>query len=164
MDREALELYLQCQYIPAPWTIYKQIRKLPPAHLLTVERDGRHDLRPYWQLRMAPKRRLSATAARERLLELLDEATRLRMVSDVPLGALLSGGVDSSAVVASMCAARSAGEEPVKTFTIGFALQTHDGEEQARKKLEAIVRSFPAEDARPKYDPTPPQPWDKKPD
>jgi asparagine synthase (glutamine-hydrolysing) len=129
VDERALDDYLTYGYVPAPSTAFVGIHKLPPAHVLTVEADGQHDLRPYWQLRMGPKEPVGAaarSAAYDQLLGLLDEATSLRMVSDVPLGALLSGGVDSSAVVASMCSTRAAGDGSVKTFTIGFEEPGHD--------------------------------------
>jgi asparagine synthase (glutamine-hydrolysing) len=116
MDMEALELYLQCQYIPAPWTIYKQIRKLPPAHYGLLDRDGLK-IERYWNVDYTHKVRISEQDALDGLEEKLTEAVRLRMITDVPLGALLSGGVDSSIVVALM--AKLSGE-PVRTFSIGF--------------------------------------------
>lgn len=116
MDIEALELYLQLQYIPAPWTIYRNIRKLPPAHYGLLDRDG---LRTecYWDVNYTNKVYISERDALDGLEEKLTEAVRLRMISDVPLGALLSGGVDSSIIVALM--AKLSGE-PVRTFSIGF--------------------------------------------
>jgi asparagine synthase (glutamine-hydrolysing) len=117
MDMEALELYLQCQYIPAPWTIYSGIRKLPPAHYAIYDRDGLRIAR-YWSLDYRDKLRIGESDALDALEEKLTEAVRLRMISDVPLGALLSGGVDSSLVVALMA---KLSQEPVRTFSIGFA-------------------------------------------
>lgn len=116
MDLEALELYLQCQYIPAPWTIYKQIRKLPPAHYAILDGNG-FRIEKYWDIDYRNKVQISECDALDGLEEKVTEAIRLRMISDVPLGALLSGGVDSSVVVALM--ARLSGE-PVRTFSIGF--------------------------------------------
>lgn len=116
VDMEALELYLQLQYIPAPWTIYKDIRKLPPAHFGILDRNGLR-LEKYWDLDYTKKIRISEADALDGLEERLTEAVRLRMISDVPLGALLSGGVDSSVVVALM--ARLSGE-PIRTYSIGF--------------------------------------------
>ncbi len=116
IDEEALELYLQLQYIPAPWTIYRSIRKLPPAHFALVTRRGM-DLRQYWEVDYRPKVKVTEAEALEGLATKLREAVRLRLIADVPVGALLSGGVDSSLVVALM-----AEEEPARprTFTIGF--------------------------------------------
>lgn len=116
MDNEALELYLQLQYIPAPWTIYRGIRKLPPAHYGLLDRDGLK-IERYWDVDYTLKVRISEQDALDGLEEKLTEAVRLRMISDVPLGALLSGGVDSSIIVALM--AKLSGE-PVRTFSIGF--------------------------------------------
>ncbi|MGE0315545.1 MAG: asparagine synthase (glutamine-hydrolyzing) [Lautropia sp.] len=116
MDPEALELYLQLQYIPAPWTIYRQIRKLPPAHYALFDRTG-FSMRRYWDVDYTRKVHVSEQQALDGLEEKLTEAVRLRMIADVPLGALLSGGVDSSVVVALM--ARLSGN-PIRTFSIGF--------------------------------------------
>lgn len=116
IDLEALELYLQCQFIPAPWTIYRGIRKLPPAHLAVFDRKGL-TIEKYWEVDYRDKIDISEAAALDALEEQLAESVRLRMIADVPLGALLSGGVDSSVVVALM--AKISGQ-PVKTFSIGF--------------------------------------------
>ena len=116
MDLEALELYLQCQFIPAPWTIYRGIRKLPPAHYAVYDRNGLK-IEKYWEIDYRDKIRISEADALDALEEKLTEAVRLRMIADVPLGALLSGGVDSSVVVALMA---KLSNEPVRTFSIGF--------------------------------------------
>jgi asparagine synthase (glutamine-hydrolysing) len=115
-DPEALELYLQLQYIPAPWTIYRQVRKLPPAHYAILDRNG-ITLNKYWEVDYRQKVHISEAEALDGLEEKLTEAVKLRMISDVPLGALLSGGVDSSLVVALM--AKLSGE-PIRTYSIGF--------------------------------------------
>ena len=124
VDLEALELYLQCQYIPAPWTIYRGIRKLPPAHYAVYDRSGLK-IEKYWEVDYRDKIRISEADALDALEEKLTEAVRLRMIADVPLGALLSGGVDSSVVVALMA---KLSNQPVRTFSIGF-------EEQAFNEL-----------------------------
>jgi asparagine synthase (glutamine-hydrolysing) len=116
MDLEALELYLQCQFIPAPWTIYRGIRKLPPAHYAVYDRRGLK-IEKYWEVDYRDKIAISEADALDALEEKLTEAVRLRMIADVPLGALLSGGVDSSVVVALMA---KLSNEPVRTFSIGF--------------------------------------------
>ncbi|NTW87566.1 MAG: asparagine synthase (glutamine-hydrolyzing) [Desulfobulbaceae bacterium] len=120
MDLEALELYLQLQYIPAPWTIYTAIRKLPPAHYGLFDRNGLR-LKKYWDVNYTQKINISEIDALDGLEEKLTEAIRLRMITDVPLGALLSGGVDSSVVVALM-AKLSSGQ--VRTFSMGFREET----------------------------------------
>ncbi len=116
MDLEALEYFLQCQFIPAPWTIYLGIRKLPPAHYAVYDHDGLK-IEKYWEVDYRDKICISEADALDALEEKLTEAVRLRMIADVPLGAMLSGGVDSSVVVALMSKLSS---EPVRTFSIGF--------------------------------------------
>jgi asparagine synthase (glutamine-hydrolysing) len=132
MDTEALELYLQLQYIPAPWTIYRRIRKLPPAHYALIDRDG-ISLARYWDVDYTRKIRISEQDALDGLEEKLTEAVRLRMIADVPLGALLSGGVDSSVVVALM--AKLSGE-PIRTFSIGFREEAFNELPFARQAAE----------------------------
>jgi asparagine synthase (glutamine-hydrolysing) len=116
VDYAAIDRFLHYQYVPDPMSAFAAIRKLPPAHLLTWE-DGQINTHRYWKLRYRPKLKLSQPEAQELLRTRLLEATRLRLRSDVPLGALLSGGVDSSAVVAAMAQTASG---RVKTFSIGF--------------------------------------------
>jgi asparagine synthase (glutamine-hydrolysing) len=116
IDEEALELYLQMQYIPAPWTIYRSIRKLPEAHYAVFNSTG-FRIQQYWNVDYQTKIKISEQDALDGLEENLKEAIKLRMVADVPIGALLSGGVDSSLVVAMMA---NLNKEPIKTFSIGF--------------------------------------------
>ena len=127
-DREALHHYLTYGYVPGPWSAFRGLRKLPPAHYLLV-RDGRLTEHRYWSLRYTPKRTESEATLAEELLPLLQEAVRLRMIADVPVGALLSGGLDSSAVVALMCRAATG---PVRTFSIGFDRADYDETRYAR--------------------------------
>jgi asparagine synthase (glutamine-hydrolysing) len=122
-DPVALDDYLTYGYIPAPRTAFRGVFKLPPAHTLTLQvpKDGAGAaiprVEPYWRLEYTPKLDLDEQEAAEELLEVLTEAIRLRLIADVPLGALLSGGVDSSLVVALMS---RLSDRPVKTFSIGF--------------------------------------------
>ncbi len=116
IDIEALELYLQLQYIPAPRTIYRSIRKLPQAHYAVFDRNG-FKVAQYWDVDYTKKVVITEQDALDGLEEKLTEAVRLRMIADVPLGALLSGGVDSSIVVALMAKLSA---EPIQTFSIGF--------------------------------------------
>jgi asparagine synthase (glutamine-hydrolysing) len=116
IDYDALDEYLSFMSVPAPLTIYRQIRKLPPAHVLVRDASGTRVER-YWRLEYTPKTRISEEDATAEVRRLLTEAVRKRLISEVPLGAFLSGGVDSSAVVALMATLSSA---PVKTFSIGF--------------------------------------------
>ncbi len=132
VDPVALHHYLTYQYVPAPWSIYDGVRKLPPAHRLTWQ-DGRVEVTRYWRLDCTPRRVGPVEEEAARLREHLLDATRVRMVSERPLGAFLSGGVDSSAVVAAM--ARQTGDR-VKTFSIGFAEHGFDERRYARMVAE----------------------------
>jgi asparagine synthase (glutamine-hydrolysing) len=125
-DMSAIHHYLTYQAVPAPMSAFRGIRKLPPGHYLEV-RDGRVEEHRYWRLSYAdpfPVRSAADERALEaELIERLEQCVALRMISDVPLGAFLSGGVDSSAVVALM-ARHSSG--PVRTFSIGFDDDSYD--------------------------------------
>ncbi len=116
VDAEALRAYLAFGYVPAPLSIFSGVAKLPPGHWLRY-RDGRVQVQRYWRPSLAETSTLSQPEAEERLAELLDRAVSSRLVSDVPFGAFLSGGLDSSTVVALMARRMS---QPVKTFSIGF--------------------------------------------
>lgn len=117
-DYEAIHHYLTLQYVPAPMTGFKGIKKLEPAHFLTLNLKTKELKKErYWKLDYSKKLDLPESEWKSRIIDTLDEATRLRMISDVPIGAFLSGGVDSSAIVAMM--ARHS-EKPIKTFSIGF--------------------------------------------
>lgn len=117
IDFEAIDLFLTYQYIPSPKTIFKNIKSLLPAHILTCDKNGDIETKEYWNLDFTKKTNLSFDNACTETKNLLMEATKLRMISDVPLGAFLSGGVDSSIVVGLMSQLSS---QPVKTFSIGF--------------------------------------------
>jgi len=128
LDLESLDTYLSLGYVPSPQTIYKGIRKLPPAHYLI--HDGNNtSVERYWHLSYKDKTPFNFAECRKRLYDLLGEATRMRLISDVPLGAFLSGGVDSSCIVALMSRFSS---KRVKTFSIGFTEQAHNELEYAR--------------------------------
>lgn len=120
LDVQALQLYFQFAYIPDPLTPYKAVRKLPPGGWLLYESDGTVREGRYWKLpepASEPQLNMTEEIAANRVREIFDESVRMRMIADVPLGAFLSGGVDSSSVVASMAMQSS---ERVKTFSIGF--------------------------------------------
>ena len=129
LDESALGDYLAHQYVPSPATIWRGVRKLPPGHKLVCDANGPRVER-WWSLPVATDPSLDAPRAVSRLRELLAEAVRLRLVADVPLGAFLSGGIDSSAVVALMGLAM---DEPVKTYSIGFAESEFDELVHARR-------------------------------
>lgn len=137
IDRDALALYLRYSHIPAPYTIYQHVFKLPPGTLLRIPFavDALPEPQPYWRYLDVVRAGLanpfagSDTDAIDELDERLRRAVRLRMIADVPLGAFLSGGIDSSTIVALMQAQSSA---PVRTYTIGFDQAEFNEAEHAR--------------------------------
>jgi asparagine synthase (glutamine-hydrolysing) len=133
VNHEAMHEYLAYQYIPAPNTIFEGIRKLPPAHYLLYDRKGRILVRRYWKLDFTVKlsgKSIETNALYDKLLERLKEAVKIRLVSDVPLGVFLSGGIDSSAIVALMAQLM---DQPVRTFSIGFEEREYDELPYARQ-------------------------------
>jgi asparagine synthase (glutamine-hydrolysing) len=129
VDHRAIDLFLHYQCVPAPRSAFTGLRKLRPAHTL-VWSDGEIATRRYWKLSYRNRpRRMADGELCELIRHKLLEATRIRLRSDVPLGALLSGGIDSSSVVAAM-AQQSA--EPLKTFSIGFDVDAFDERAHAR--------------------------------
>jgi len=122
VDDAAIDHYLTLGYIPAPRTAFTHVRKLEPAHLLTFE-QGRCSTRAYWKLQFGPKLAISVEDAASEVRRRIEEAVRVRLVSDVPIGAFLSGGLDSSTVVAYMAKNSS---QPVNTFSVGFRSRPHD--------------------------------------
>jgi asparagine synthase (glutamine-hydrolysing) len=129
IDLMALNNFVTFEYIPSPRSIFQKVRKLEPGHYLFWE--GKDLIkRSYWQLSVQPRLQKDAP---ERLRELMVDAVRLRLVSDVPLGAFLSGGIDSSIVVALMAQLT---EEPVKTFSIGFQESSYNELGYARTLAE----------------------------
>lgn len=121
LNLDALDLFLTLEYIPAPYTIYEGIFKLLPGHTLIVE-EGRLKLSQYWDVPYQPVGQSEPECA-ETLADLINDAVRIRLISDVPLGAFLSGGIDSSTVVGFM---RQNMPEPVETFSIGFEEDTYN--------------------------------------
>jgi len=120
LDREALRFYFQFGYIPDPWSPYRAVRKLPPGSWLEYNAGGSGRQGRYWRV-PAPAEAASPDLTEDKacamVRDLFDESVRLRMIADVPLGAFLSGGIDSSSIVASM-ALQS--RDPIRTFSIGF--------------------------------------------
>jgi asparagine synthase (glutamine-hydrolysing) len=129
LNLNALRQYLSFDYVPAPLSIYQGISKLPAAHTLTLE-HGEVKVERYWRLSYQTKQPVpSVDEAADQLRDLLADAVKMRLVSDVPLGILLSGGIDSSVVAAL---AVRASTETVKTFSIGFAEASFDESQYAR--------------------------------
>jgi asparagine synthase (glutamine-hydrolysing) len=131
-DPRAIDHFLALHYVPAPSTAFQGIYKLPAAHWLEV-RNGQIETGRYWKLRYTPKQHLTEQDAMAELRWRLAEAVRLRLVSDVPLGAFLSGGIDSSAVVAYMAQETAS---PVRTFAVGFEENAFDERPFARMVAE----------------------------
>ena len=138
VDYEALDSYLSYLCVPAPQTAFKQIRKLEPAHWLRWK-NGEIETKRYWQPDFSKKIKISEEEAIEETTRILREATKMRMISEVPLGAFLSGGVDSSAVVALMAETSS---QPVKTFSIGFEEQDFSELKYAKKVAQHIGAEY----------------------
>jgi asparagine synthase (glutamine-hydrolysing) len=131
LDPRSIEDYFALGYVPEPRTIYSAARKLAPGHTLLLKRgEPAAEPRRYWDVRFTGTNRISADDAQVELVERLRESVRLRMIAEVPLGAFLSGGVDSSAVVAMM-ADQSAG--PVNTCSIAFADPKYDESKYAQQ-------------------------------
>jgi len=131
IDFKALDAYFSFGYVPSPRSIFKGIKKVSPGHMITCSSRILKE-EEYWDIEMnGVDPGIAENEAVERLVELFDESVKIRMISDVPLGAFLSGGVDSSAVVASM--AGLSGTRPVKTSSIGFIEEQFNELEFAKK-------------------------------
>lgn len=138
VDFEAIDNYLSFLCVPAPMTAFKHIRKLEPGHWLKWK-DGKIETHRYWQPDFSTKIKISEEEAIEETTRILRESTRLRMISEVPLGAFLSGGVDSSTVVALMA---QESERPVKTFSIGFEEQDFSELKYAKRVAEHVGAEY----------------------
>jgi asparagine synthase (glutamine-hydrolysing) len=131
VNGNAIHHYLTYQYIPSPETIFEGIKKLPPAHYLLYDRDGNFKIERYWRLNFDSSHHANTEPQElmDRIRTELEESVKLRLISDVPLGAFLSGGIDSSLIVGIM--AKLSGN-PVKTFSIGFEEKEFDELSYAR--------------------------------
>ncbi len=131
LDLNALDLYLTLEYIPSPLSIFKGIKKLMPGHYLIFDEKGAQE-KSYWELERVEVPS-DIEEIKERLRELIKESVKLRLISDVPLGAFLSGGIDSSSIVAMM---HSLGADPLMTFSIGFEEKSYNELKYARRIAE----------------------------
>jgi asparagine synthase (glutamine-hydrolysing) len=138
VDYEAIDNYLSYLCVPAPLTAFKQIRKLEPGHWLRWK-DGRIETKRYWQPNFSKKIKITEEEAIEETTRILREATKMRLISEVPLGAFLSGGVDSSVVVALMA---QESDKPVKTFSIGFEEQDYSELKYAKRVAEHLGAEY----------------------
>ncbi len=136
VDRDALAAYLRHAYVPAPRSVFRGIEKLEPGSLIVIDADGRETRRRYWDLReiasgaVRDRPTLDDETAIEMLDELLRDSVKRRMIADVPLGVFLSGGIDSSTVLALM---QAQSDRPVKSFTIGFDEAGYDEARDAKR-------------------------------
>jgi asparagine synthase (glutamine-hydrolysing) len=130
LDLASLARYLDVEYVPTPHAILAGIEKLPAGHILTISPGGKPHVTRYWDLSFAPDRSVSEREWQEALRHQLEASVRAQLVSDVPLGLFLSGGVDSSAIVA--LASRALTGRRVKTFSLGFAEPSYDERPFAR--------------------------------
>jgi asparagine synthase (glutamine-hydrolysing) len=144
LDYEALNLYLTFNYVPAPYTIFKGIRKLEPGHFLILE-NGNLEITKYWDAPGTIDPEIASlpfaeqeTFYKDRLFYLLNNAVSSRMIADVPLGAFLSGGIDSSVIVALM--ARNS-EKPVQTFSIGYKNDAFYDETEYAREVAGIYKT-----------------------
>jgi asparagine synthase (glutamine-hydrolysing) len=133
LDPEALVQYLACEYVPAPATILRDVRKLPAAHVAVLDERG-FRLRRYWDVPGPAQERVAPEEAARELLRLLDAAVAKRLVADVPVGVFLSGGVDSTSIAA--LAVRH--KKPLQTFSIGFIEESFDESAWARLAAERL--------------------------
>jgi len=139
LDPRGLDFFLTLEYVPAPLTIFRGIHKLPAGSMLIYE-NGRARVKKYWDILANPAadgvREKDLPSVMERLYSLLRESVKLRLISDVPLGAFLSGGIDSSTIVGLM---RELGASPLKTFSIGFEEVSYNELKYARRVAERFA-------------------------
>jgi asparagine synthase (glutamine-hydrolysing) len=145
VDPRAIDAYLMFQYVPHPLSAFRNVHKLPPGSVLRVE-DSRVEASRYWRLHHPLKVEADEDELEEQIRAQLREATRIRLMSEVPLGAFLSGGIDSSAVVAAMAEHSS---RPVKTFSIGFPEKDFDELQYARLVAERFATEHHEFEVRP---------------
>ncbi len=131
VDREAFDQFLSLRYVPGPRTMFKNIYRLQPGHTLVADDTGVH-IRKYWDVDYSTRSSASPTEIAAGFEELLEESVRLRLISEVPLGVFLSGGLDSSAMLATMTKLTEG--ERIKTFSIGY--ETSSGEEEEDSELD----------------------------
>ncbi|MGC6422216.1 MAG: asparagine synthase (glutamine-hydrolyzing) [Flavobacteriaceae bacterium] len=136
ISQQAIAIYLQTGYIPSPFSIYENIFKLPPGHTLEFDlKKNKKTLKKYWDLDKVKIQKFTYKQAKEQLHDLMKDAVKIRMQSDVPYGSFLSGGIDSALVTAI---ASKVSNEKIKTFTIGFEDPKFDESKLAKKFSEIL--------------------------
>ncbi|NDP26336.1 MAG: asparagine synthase (glutamine-hydrolyzing) [Flavobacterium sp.] len=142
LNEEAISMYLDCTYVPSPFTIYQEVHKLSPGNNLEIDLiTQKYTIKEYWNLKEVTDSGLSYEEAKLQLHELLKDAVKIRLQSDVPFGTFLSGGIDS-ALISSIAAKVS--EEPIKTFSIGFEDPKYD-ESKIAAQFAKIIGSVHTE-------------------
>lgn len=138
VSNEAVSIYLDCGYVPSPYSIIEDVFKLPPGNFMEIDLNkGTNTVTEYWNLKPIVIRNISYDEAKKELHELLIDAVKIRMQSDVPLGSFLSGGIDSALVSAI---ASEISDTPIRTFTIGFEDPKYD-ESKVAKQFSQIIGS-----------------------
>jgi asparagine synthase (glutamine-hydrolysing) len=138
LNESAISMYLDCTYIPSPFTIFEDVYKLPPGNNLEIDLNTKsYAISKYWDLEPVKISKLTYDEAKEKLHTLLQDAIKIRLQADVPFGTFLSGGIDS-ALVSSIASKIS--NEPIHTFTIGFEDQKYD-ESKIAKQFASIIQS-----------------------
>ncbi|WP_139956336.1 asparagine synthase (glutamine-hydrolyzing) [Flavicella sediminum] len=138
INNDAISIYLECAYIPSPFSIYEDVYKLPPGYNLEIDMlSGTQNIYSYWDLQKVDKTNLNYEDSKNKLHELLKDAVKIRLKSDVPYGTFLSGGVDS-ALISSIASKTS--PIKIKTFTIGFENPLYD-ESKVAKQFSEIIDS-----------------------
>ncbi|MBC3758976.1 asparagine synthase (glutamine-hydrolyzing) [Hyunsoonleella sp. SJ7] len=136
INEEAISIYLDCMFIPSPYTIADDIMKLPPGNFMTISLEtGKLEIQEYWNLKDVEVRDISYEDAMKELHDLLSDAVKIRLQSDVPIGSFLSGGIDSALVSAL---AAEASKEKINTFSIGFENPKFDESKIAEQYAEII--------------------------
>jgi asparagine synthase (glutamine-hydrolysing) len=138
----AISIYMDCTYVPSPYTIFEDVHKLPPGNILTIDLStGKLNIKEYWNLKEVQIQNITYEEAKKQVHELLIDSVMIRLQSDVPFGSFLSGGIDS-ALVSSIAAKVS--KEPIRTFSIGFEDPKYD-ESKLAAKYAKIIRSIHTE-------------------
>ncbi len=149
LNREAVAAYLSFGYVPDPMSVFEGVHKLAPGHRLTWSRDQGAHVEEYWSPLGSEDPAIDRHTAVEHIRTLIDDAVQMRMIADVPLGAFLSGGLDSSTVVAHMARHST---QPVKTFSIGFEEREFNEADDARVVAEALGTEHTQLTVRPEVD------------
>jgi asparagine synthase (glutamine-hydrolysing) len=148
INDKAISMYLDCRYIPSPYSVYRDVFKLSPGHNLLIDlEENTHEISKYWDLSKVKEADLSFEEAKSKLHTLIKDSTRIRLNSDVPFGSFLSGGVDS-ALVSSI--AQVISDEQINTFTVGFEDSNYDESNIAKKFSELIGSKQTVIDCKPK--------------